>query len=160
MLEAEHERRNVQTPPVRSRACRCWGAAGRTHGSPRNRTRRITGRARPATAVESVSTSIEQNYWKEKIIAAISLGLRSGNPGERLRAGLIYGIDIADDNSVKIRMTLTAPGCPVAGSLPGEVEKQVENVPEVKDADVELVWEPAWTKSPHVRSRAVAAGFL
>ena len=58
-----------------------------------------------------------------------------------------YGIDIYEDKSVTIRMTLTAPGCPVAGSLPLEVEKQAESVEEVTEADVVLVWEPAWDKS-------------
>jgi metal-sulfur cluster biosynthetic enzyme len=44
-------------------------------------------------------------------------------------------------------MTLTAPACPVAGTLPGEVEKKIEMVPEVRSASVELVWEPPWDKS-------------
>jgi metal-sulfur cluster biosynthetic enzyme len=47
---------------------------------------------------------------------------------------------------VQIKMTLTAPACPVAGSLPGEVEKKVEAIPEVKSAAVELVWEPPWSR--------------
>jgi metal-sulfur cluster biosynthetic enzyme len=61
--------------------------------------------------------------------------------------GLIYRIDIDAQNHVKVRMTLTSPGCPVAGSLPGEVEKKVEAIPEVASAEVELVWDPPWDKS-------------
>ncbi len=61
--------------------------------------------------------------------------------------GLIYEIDIDAESYVKVKMTLTAPGCPVAGSLPVEVEKKIEAIPQVKGADVELVWEPAWDKS-------------
>jgi len=61
--------------------------------------------------------------------------------------GLIYEIAINPDNQVKIKMTLTSPACPVAGSLPGEVERRIESIPEVKDAEIELVWEPAWDKS-------------
>ena len=58
--------------------------------------------------------------------------------------GLIYGIDIDQSGGVKIKMTLTSPGCPVAGSLPGEVEQKVQAVPGVTNATVELVWDPPW----------------
>jgi FeS assembly SUF system protein len=61
--------------------------------------------------------------------------------------GLIYRIDVDMENNVTIRMTLTSPACPVAGSLPGEVQKRVESIEQVKMADVVLVWEPAWDKS-------------
>jgi FeS assembly SUF system protein len=61
--------------------------------------------------------------------------------------GLIYDIDIQPSGAVQIKMTLTAPGCPVAGSLPGEVRDRVEGVPGVASADVELVWEPFWNPS-------------
>jgi len=61
--------------------------------------------------------------------------------------GLIYEIAIDPENRVKVKMTLTAPGCPVAGSLPGEVESKIESIPQVKDGEVELVWEPPWDKS-------------
>jgi len=84
---------------------------------------------------------------KGNIIEAISRVYDPEIPVNVYELGLIYGIDIADDNSVVVRMTLTAPGCPVAGSLPKEVEKQVESVDEVKEAEVVLVWEPAWDKS-------------
>lgn len=59
--------------------------------------------------------------------------------------GLIYGIDIHDDGTVAIDMTLTAPGCPVAGTFPDVVAFEVEKVEGVKSASVELVWEPPWT---------------
>jgi FeS assembly SUF system protein len=61
--------------------------------------------------------------------------------------GLIYAIDIDPDNVVKVQMTLTAPGCPVAGSLPVEVERKIEAIPQVKSAEVELTWDPPWDKS-------------
>jgi FeS assembly SUF system protein len=61
--------------------------------------------------------------------------------------GLIYQIDIDPQNHVKVKMTLTAPGCPVAGSLPGDVQRKIESIPQVVDAEVELVWEPPWDKS-------------
>lgn len=59
--------------------------------------------------------------------------------------GLIYDIDVDPENRVQIRMTLTAPACPSAQSLPLEVERKVREVPGVKDVFVEVVWEPAWS---------------
>jgi len=60
--------------------------------------------------------------------------------------GLIYAIDAVGENDIAIKMTLTAPGCPVAGILPGQVERAVETVDEVGRCHVELVWDPPWTK--------------
>ncbi|OUR89422.1 SUF system Fe-S cluster assembly protein [Methylophaga sp. 42_8_T64] len=60
--------------------------------------------------------------------------------------GLIYDIKISDSGNVSIDMTLTAPGCPVAQTFPGEVEDKVNTITGVKKTHVELVWEPPWTK--------------
>jgi FeS assembly SUF system protein len=99
----------------------------------------------PATA--AITPALRKKILEGKIIAAISKVYDPEIPVNVYELGLIYDIDIHDDNSVTVKMTLTAPGCPVAGSLPGEVEKQVESVDEVKEAEVILVWEPAWDKS-------------
>lgn len=66
-------------------------------------------------------------------------------PVDIYELGLIYGFDLKDDGHVDVQMTLTAPACPEAGTLPGKVEDAVRDVDGVKDARVELVWEPAWT---------------
>jgi FeS assembly SUF system protein len=58
--------------------------------------------------------------------------------------GLIYGVDVSDDGDVVITMTLTTPHCPVAESMPGEVEMRACAVPGVRDAEVNLVWDPPW----------------
>ncbi|QIE54570.1 SUF system Fe-S cluster assembly protein [Pikeienuella piscinae] len=58
--------------------------------------------------------------------------------------GLVYSIVIDDSGAVEIDMTLTAPGCPVAGEMPGWVANAVESVPGVESAKVELVWDPPW----------------
>ena len=61
--------------------------------------------------------------------------------------GLIYDVKVDKENVVEIKMTLTTPNCPVAESLPKEVEDSVKGIKEVKDAKLELVWEPPWDKS-------------
>ena len=60
--------------------------------------------------------------------------------------GLIYDIILIDKNDLKIKMSLTAPGCPVAGEMPGQVANTLAKIPNVGLIEVELVWEPAWTK--------------
>ncbi len=58
--------------------------------------------------------------------------------------GLIYGVEITPDSDAKVTMTLTTPHCPVAESMPGEIELRVGAVPGIRDAEVELVWDPPW----------------
>ncbi len=59
--------------------------------------------------------------------------------------GLIYALEIFDDGSVKVDMTLTAPACPVAGEMPGMVARAVAGVPGAGEVEVQLVWEPSWS---------------
>jgi FeS assembly SUF system protein len=58
--------------------------------------------------------------------------------------GLIYDVEVTPDHHARIKMTLTTPHCPVAESMPGEVELRVGSVPGIGDAEVELVWDPPW----------------
>ena len=60
--------------------------------------------------------------------------------------GLIYDIVLLENNDIKIKMSLTAPGCPVAGEMPGQVADTIAKIDDVGLIEVELVWEPAWTK--------------
>ena len=78
------------------------------------------------------------------IIAALHTCFDPEIPVDIYELGLIYGIDVQPGGEVNIRMTLTSPGCPVAGILPGEVEEKVRSVPGVTGAKVELVWDPPW----------------
>ena len=68
--------------------------------------------------------------------------------------------DIDATGFVDVTMTLTSPGCPVAGSLPGEVEEKVKAVPGVRDARVKLVWEPTWTKDMMSEAAQLTLGFI
>lgn len=61
--------------------------------------------------------------------------------------GLVYGVDVTDEGGVHVRMTLTAPGCPAAGVLPGQVEEKIRAVDGVTDARVELVWDPPFHRN-------------
>ena len=74
--------------------------------------------------------------------------------------GLIYEVNVDDDKNVDLKMTLTSPACPVAGSLPGEVEQKVRGVEGVKDVNVELVWDPPWDKEMMSESAKVTLGFF
>ena len=68
-------------------------------------------------------------------------------PVDIYELGLIYKVDVSDERDVMVEMTLTAPGCPVAGDMPGWVESAVKEVPEVRNVRVELVFDPPWDPS-------------
>ncbi|WP_424931195.1 SUF system Fe-S cluster assembly protein [Amaricoccus macauensis] len=74
--------------------------------------------------------------------------------------GLIYTIEISDENDVKIIMTLTAPGCPVAGEMPGWVVDAISVVPGVRHVDVDLVWEPQWGMDMMSDEARLELGFM
>lgn len=89
----------------------------------------------------------KQKAIEEKVIDALRTVYDPEIPLNIYDLGLIYGIDIhPETGKVDIRMTLTAPGCPVAGSIIMDVQSRVENIPEVPSADVELVWDPPWSQ--------------
>ncbi len=81
----------------------------------------------------------------DQIVDAISQVYDPEIPLNIYELGLIYGIDLLEEGSVNVRMTLTAPGCPVADILVAEVEARVREVPGVSEARVELVWDPPWS---------------
>ncbi len=66
-------------------------------------------------------------------------------PADIYELGLIYKVDIKDDRSVSVEMTLTTPNCPAAEELPTMVENAVASIPGVGKVDISIVWEPAWT---------------
>jgi len=80
----------------------------------------------------------------EAVVAALKEIFDPEIPVNIYELGLIYGVDITPDGSVAITMTLTTPHCPVAESMPGEVELRVCAVPGVRDCEVSLVWDPPW----------------
>ena len=81
---------------------------------------------------------------KTKIIAEIKKIYDPEIPVNIYELGLIYEIKVDKDNNVKVNMTLTTPNCPVAESLPKEVKDSIMQIKEVKNVDLDLVWDPPW----------------
>jgi FeS assembly SUF system protein len=101
----------------------------------------------PTTATDDLIVDVEKTAaLKPAIIKAISTVFDPEIPVNIYELGLIYDVLVDASGVAGVRMTLTAPGCPVAQSLPVEVANKVKSVEGVTDAKVDIVWEPAWTK--------------
>jgi FeS assembly SUF system protein len=83
----------------------------------------------------------------DEIVGALKTVYDPEIPADIYELGLIYKVDIDDERMVKIDMTLTTPNCPAAGELPGQVENAVAGVPGVREAKVNIVWDPPWDQS-------------
>ncbi|TYR31152.1 SUF system Fe-S cluster assembly protein [Mesorhizobium microcysteis] len=112
-------------------------------------------------AAVSASTipSDELARLTDDIVGALKTVYDPEIPADIYELGLIYRIDIEDDRSVKIDMTLTAPGCPVAGEMPGWVENAVGAVEGVSGVDVKMVFDPPWTPDRMSEEAQVAVGW-
>ena len=95
----------------------------------------------------------------DDIIAALKTVYDPEIPADIFELGLIYKIDIEDDRMVKIDMTLTAPGCPVAGEMPGWVENAVGAVEGVSGVEVAMIFDPPWTPDRMSEEAQVAVGW-
>jgi FeS assembly SUF system protein len=95
-----------------------------------------TGSAIPPEELERLTT---------EIVAAMKTVYDPEIPADIYELGLIYRVDIDDDRNVEIDMTLTAPGCPVAGEMPGWVENAVSLVPGIGNVNVNMVFDPPWS---------------
>ena len=94
------------------------------------------------------------------VIAALETVYDPEIPVNLYELGLIYDLTIAKDGSVDIEMSLTAPGCPVAGEMPGQVAETVAAVPGVGKVAVRLVWDPAWTPERMSEDARLALGMF
>lgn len=110
----------------------------------------VSGSTIPADELETLTTDI---------VAAIKTIYDPEIPVDIYELGLIYKVDIEDDRVVKVVMTLTAPGCPVAGEMPGWVRDALGTVKGVMDAEVELVFDPPWTPERMSEEAQVALGW-
>jgi len=95
----------------------------------------------------------------DDIVSALKTVYDPEIPADIYELGLVYKIDIEDDRTVKIQMTLTAPGCPVAGEMPGWVQNAVGAVEGVSDVEVEMTFDPPWTPDRMSEEAQVAVGW-
>ena len=110
--------------------------------------------------IPNPNIDIDKDVMEQEIIGALKTVYDPEIPVDVWELGLIYGISIDDAGNVDIDMTLTAPGCPVAGSLPIEVRTKAESVPNVRSANVNLVWQPAWDKDMMSMEAKFKLGFM
>lgn len=95
---------------------------------------------------------------KDQVVAALKKVYDPEMPVNIYELGLIYGIETSEAGEVQVRMTLTAPNCPVAGTLPGEVERAVRAVPGVTGVKLELTFDPPWSKDRMSEAAKLALG--
>jgi FeS assembly SUF system protein len=100
------------------------------------------------------------NPVRENVIAALRTIFDPEIPVNIYDLGLIYDLDLDDEGKVFIRMTLTAPACPVAETFPGTVESRLYEVPGVTDVRVELVWDPPWSREKLSEEAKLQLGLL
>ncbi|MEM7167919.1 MAG: SUF system Fe-S cluster assembly protein [Planctomycetota bacterium] len=97
---------------------------------------------------------------KEAVIAAIKTCYDPEIPVDIYELGLIYKVDLDSEGTCHVDMTLTSPACPVAGTLPGEVEQKIATVDGVTSAKVEVVWDPPWTQDRMSEVARLELGFF
>ena len=105
-------------------------------------------------------TKINTQDLGEKIVKELKSIFDPEIPVDIYELGLIYDVFVNEDNEVKILMTLTSPNCPVAESLPQEVEEKIRSIDEVKTAEVEITFDPPWTKDLLSEEAKLELGFL
>ncbi|HXL18214.1 MAG TPA: iron-sulfur cluster assembly protein [Streptosporangiaceae bacterium] len=91
-------------------------------------------------------TAAQVAELEQQIVAVLHTCFDPEIPVNIYELGLVYNIDIKPTGAVELKMTLTSPACPVAGSLPPEVQAKIQKVPGVTAARVDVVWEPPWDK--------------
>ena len=96
----------------------------------------------------------------EKIVKELKSIFDPEIPVDIYELGLIYDVFVNEDSEVKILMTLTTPNCPVAETLPQEVEEKIKSIDEVKTAEVELTFDPPWTRDLMSEEAKLELGFL
>lgn len=97
---------------------------------------------------------------KEKVIETLQTIYDPEIPVNIYDLGLIYSVDILPINNVQITMTLTAPSCPAAQTIPVEVDQKVKEIEGVNDAHVSVTWTPPWDKSMMSEAAALELGFM
>jgi len=106
------------------------------------------------------TTAIDTQELGEKIVRILKTIYDPEIPVDIYELGLIYDVLVNEDNEVKILMTLTSPNCPVAETLPVEVEEKVKSLDAIKDAEVEITFDPPWTQELMSEEAKLELGLL
>jgi FeS assembly SUF system protein len=120
----------------------------------------MTDASAPLEGTPLIAPSSTDHPLYEDIVMACKSVFDPEIPVNIYDLGLIYTIDIKEDNAVNVTMTLTAPGCPVAGEMPGWVANAIEPLPGVKHVDVEMTFEPQWGMDMMSDEARLELGFM
>jgi len=120
----------------------------------------MTNSTPPLEGTPLIAPSTTDHPLYEQVVEACRSVYDPEIPVNIYELGLIYTIDINETNEVNIKMSLTAPGCPVAGEMPGWVADAVEPIAGVKQVDVALVWEPPWGMDMMSDEARLELGFM
>jgi FeS assembly SUF system protein len=111
-------------------------------------------------AIDMSEMTVNPLVLKNQIVDVLSSIYDPEIPVNIYELGLIYDLQVDPEGQVSVKMTLTTPHCPVAGSLPGEVQEKIKSVPGVKDVNLELVWDPPWDMGKMSEAAKLALGLL
>ena len=132
-----------------------------TQEIPRQKIPSETPAPTPETATPPADGEVDTAALEAKIVEVLRTVYDPEIPVNIHELGMIYEVRVnPDDASAYVKMTLTTPACPVAGTLPGEVETKVATVPGVSSARVELVWDPSWNPSMMTEAAKLQTGLL
>jgi FeS assembly SUF system protein len=120
----------------------------------------MTQQTEPLEGTPLIAPSSTDHPLYEQIVEACRSVYDPEIPVNIYDLGLIYTIDISDENDINVTMSLTAPGCPVAGEMPGWVAEAIEPLPGVKQVDVQLTWEPQWGMDMMSDEARLELGFM
>ncbi len=120
----------------------------------------MTNAPEPLEGAPLIAPSSTDHPLYDQVVEACRTVYDPEIPVNIYELGLIYTIDISDENEVRVIMSLTAPGCPVAGEMPGWLADAIEPVPGVKQVDVQLTWEPPWGMDMMSDEARLELGFM
>ncbi len=120
----------------------------------------MTAEAKPLEGIPLIRPSSVDHPLYEAVVAACRTVYDPEIPVNIFDLGLVYTIDITEDGAVTVVMSLTAPGCPVAGEMPGWVADAVGAIPGVRQVDVEITWDPPWGMDRMSDEARLELGFM
>lgn len=101
-----------------------------------------------------------RDLLREQIITALKTIYDPEIPVDIYELGLIYDINIEDSNNIKIKMSLTSSGCPVAESMPVQIEERIKTISEINNVNVTVVWDPPWSQEMMSEAARLELGIL